>query len=133
MIEIGRVATKIAGRDAGKKCVIVEVLDNNYVMIEGETRRRKCNIAHLDLLDQVIKIKKSASKEEIAKELGIKAVETKPKSVAQRPRRLRGKKKAKPSTETSKKAATKKGKTAKKKEPKKEEEPKSIEEAVGAE
>lgn len=38
-MEIGRVCIKIAGRDAGMKCVVVEQLDNNFVLIDGQTRR----------------------------------------------------------------------------------------------
>ena len=41
MIEVGRLCVKIAGRDAGKKCVITELIDEKLVMIDGETRRRK--------------------------------------------------------------------------------------------
>jgi len=40
MFEIGRLCVKIAGRDARKKAVIVEVLDGNFVMRDGEVRRR---------------------------------------------------------------------------------------------
>jgi len=43
----GRICVKTAGRDAGLKCVIVDVLDDKFVLIDGETRRRKCNILHL--------------------------------------------------------------------------------------
>ena len=52
MIDIGRVCIKLAGRDAGKKCVIVGILDDKTVMIDGETRRRKCNILHLEPLKE---------------------------------------------------------------------------------
>ena len=48
MFEIGRLCVKIAGRDAGLKCLVVEVIDDNYVLIDGQTRRRKCNIKHLE-------------------------------------------------------------------------------------
>ena len=92
MIGIGRLCVKIAGRDAGKKCVIVDTIDKNYVMIDGETRRRKCNTAHLEPLDTVLKIEKNASHEEIKKEfekLGLKSFETKPKQKTQRPRTKR--------------------------------------------
>jgi large subunit ribosomal protein L14e len=65
MIEIGRVCVKIAGRDAGKKCVVVELLDKNLVMIDGETRRRKCNLEHIEPLDKKVEIKKGASHEEV--------------------------------------------------------------------
>jgi large subunit ribosomal protein L14e len=67
MIEVGRVAVKIAGRDAGKKCVIIDIIDKTFVMIDGETRRRKCNINHLELVDEVIALDKNASHNEIIK------------------------------------------------------------------
>src|SRR3989344_3996604 len=59
MIEIGRLCLKTAGRDAGMKCVIVDILDDKFVLIDGQTRRRKCNILHLEPLKEVIKIKKN--------------------------------------------------------------------------
>lgn len=63
--EIGRVCVKIAGRDAGRKCIIIEVLDKNYVLVDGETRRKKVNTAHLEPLDILAKVKKGASHEEV--------------------------------------------------------------------
>ena len=83
MIEIGRLCVKIAGRDAGKKCVIVDVLDGSFVLIDGETRRRKCNALHLEPLDQVLKLDKGASHEAVAKafkELGVTLVVKKSKA-----------------------------------------------------
>lgn len=65
MIEIGRVCVKLAGRDAGKKCVVVDLVDENIVLIDGFTRRRKCNLRHLEPLEQVIEIKNGASSEEV--------------------------------------------------------------------
>jgi ribosomal protein L14E/L6E/L27E len=41
MIEIGRLVVKLAGRDAGLKGVIIEILANNYVLIDVQVRRRK--------------------------------------------------------------------------------------------
>ncbi|MFQ5800773.1 MAG: 50S ribosomal protein L14e [Candidatus Hydrothermarchaeales archaeon] len=70
IIEVGRVCVKLAGREAGKRCAIVEVIDKNFVTVAGkDVRRRRCNINHLEPLDEVIKIKKGASDEEIAKSL----------------------------------------------------------------
>lgn len=92
MIEIGRVCVKLAGRDASKKCVIVDVLDTKFVLIDGETRRRKCNIMHLEPLEQSVKIKKNASHEEVAeaiKEIGLEARVTKPKAQSPKPRTKR--------------------------------------------
>ena len=48
-IEVGRVCVKIAGREAGEKCAIVEVIDENFVEVIGEAvKNRRCNIAHLE-------------------------------------------------------------------------------------
>lgn len=83
MIEIGRVCVKIAGRDAGKKCVVIDNAQGNFVLIDGETRRRKCNSLHLEPLAQVIKLQKGASHEEVAKafkELGVVLAEKKQKA-----------------------------------------------------
>jgi large subunit ribosomal protein L14e len=87
MIEVGRLAMKIAGRDAGKKCVIVDVLDSNYVLVDGETRRRKCNIAHLEPLTQTITLSKNAAHDVVAKEfekLGFGIWKTKPRKTPTR-------------------------------------------------
>src|SRR3989338_2748871 len=92
MIEIGRLCVKTAGRDAGKKCVILDILDDKYIIIYGETRRRKVNILHVEPLNQKIEIKKNASHDEVTKtldELGIKALQTKPKQKTQKPLRKR--------------------------------------------
>ncbi|MBC8444314.1 50S ribosomal protein L14e [Candidatus Woesearchaeota archaeon] len=92
MYEIGRLCVKIAGRDAGKKCVIVDILDSNYVLIDGETRRRKCNLTHLEPLNQIIKIKKKASNVDIIKEfkkLKIEIKTTKPKKAEKRPKKTK--------------------------------------------
>ena len=90
IFEIGRLCVKIAGRDAGKKCVIVDVLDDSYVLIDGETRRRKCNIAHLEPLKKVIEINKGASTPEVATLLeseGVVVREKKSKKTPARPKK----------------------------------------------
>ena len=35
MLEVGRLCIKLAGRDAGKKAVVVENIDSNFVLIDG--------------------------------------------------------------------------------------------------
>lgn len=92
MFEIGRLCVKIAGRDAGKKCVVIDTIDKNSVLIDGETRRRKCNLSHLEPLDKIITIKKNISHEEIKNEfekLGLKVLDTKSKQKAIKPRAKR--------------------------------------------
>ncbi len=113
MIEIGRLCVKLAGRDAGNKCVIVEVLDKNFVMIDGNVRRRKCNTIHLLPLKDKIEIKDKATHEDVAatfKKLKLEVWETKAKESKERPRKLR---KGKTPEEKEAQKKSKKQKTAK--------------------
>jgi large subunit ribosomal protein L14e len=92
MIEIGRICIKLAGRDAGREAVIVDILEDNYVLIDGNVRRRKCNILHLEPTSQKIEIKKGGSHETIKKELSklsIAVWETKPKEKKEKPKKSR--------------------------------------------
>jgi len=82
MFEIGRVCMKIAGRDAGKSCVVVEKIDEQFVMIDGETRRRKCNVRHLEPRATVVALKKGAAHDVVIaalKEAGISVKERVPR------------------------------------------------------
>ena len=123
-MEVGKLCVKIAGRDAGKKCVIVEVIDNTYVLIDGGTRRRKCNKMHLEPLDQKLDIKKGASHSEVTKafeKLKIQVWTKKSKQKKEKPKKVRKKKEK---IELKKKSVEKKVKEEKTvpKEPKKKEE-----------
>ena len=92
MIEIGRLVVKTAGRDAGKKGVIVNILDDKFILVDGETRRRKINVLHIEPLNQVIKIEKNSSHDAVSKalkEIGLEARATKPKPKTERPRAKR--------------------------------------------
>lgn len=115
MFDVGRVCVKIAGRDAGKKCVIVEVLDDKHVMIDGMTRRRKCNKIHLEPLGQTLDINNKASHEEVAKafkSIDLDVRTSKPKQKTEKPKATaRGKDKI----ETTKKDKKSKVKTDKSK------------------
>lgn len=56
-IEKGRVCVKIAGRESGKKCVIVDVIDENFVEIVGnEVKNKRCNIKHLEPVDTTVEV-----------------------------------------------------------------------------
>jgi len=71
-IEIGRVCVKTAGREAGRKCVIVDIIDDKFVLITGPksltgVKRRRVNIKHIEPLDIVLKIQRGASDEEVLK------------------------------------------------------------------
>jgi len=72
--QIGRVCAKTTGREAGRKCVIVDVLDRNFVRVTGPkalsgVRRRRVNITHLSLLPHTLDIRKNANDEAVTKAL----------------------------------------------------------------
>lgn len=70
VMEVGRICVKLAGHDAGKRCVVVEVLDPTYVVVSGpEIKRRRCNIAHLEPTDKKLDIPTGASDEEVKRAL----------------------------------------------------------------
>lgn len=60
MLEVGRLCVKTQGRDAMQHCVVIEVIDNNYVLVDGNTRRKKVNKSHLEPLTKVLDVKKGA-------------------------------------------------------------------------
>lgn len=120
LYDIGRVCVKIAGRDAGKKCVIVDAKDAFTVMVDGETRRRPCNVRHLEPLAEKVELKKGASHADVKaalKKIGIEVRETKPKKAAEKPVAVRNVKE-KPEPKPKKAAAEKATKPAAEKAPK---------------
>jgi large subunit ribosomal protein L14e len=69
-IEVGRVCVKVAGRESGRKCVIVDVMDKSYVVVTGPknvtgVKRRRVNINHVAPTEDTIPIKRGASDEEV--------------------------------------------------------------------
>lgn len=59
--DIGRVCVKTMGREAGNYCVIVDIIDKNYVIIDGlKVRRRRANFNHVEPTADMIDIKKGA-------------------------------------------------------------------------
>ncbi|MFX1414306.1 MAG: 50S ribosomal protein L14e [Promethearchaeota archaeon] len=64
--DIGRVCVKTMGREAGSHCVVVDVIDKNYVIIDGlKIRRRRVNYKHIEPLADIIEIKKGAKHEDV--------------------------------------------------------------------
>lgn len=69
-MEVGRLCVKLAGREAGCRCFVVDVIDRNYVLVTGPeeltgVRRRRVNMSHLRPLDERIDIPRNASDQEI--------------------------------------------------------------------
>ena len=73
-IEVGKICVKIVGREAGKKCVIVDVVDKNFALITGPktvngVKRRRSNVEHLQPTKETVEIKRGATDDEITKAL----------------------------------------------------------------
>jgi large subunit ribosomal protein L14e len=66
-IVVGSICMKNRGRDGGRKCVVVNLIDANYVEVlsAGRKKRRRCNIRHLEPLGEKVELK--ASDEETRK------------------------------------------------------------------
>jgi large subunit ribosomal protein L14e len=65
MIEIGRLCIKTAGRDAMQHCVVIEEVDEKTVLVDGNTRRKNVNKAHLEPLNKTLDVKKGASTKDV--------------------------------------------------------------------
>lgn len=64
--DIGRLCVKTLGREAGYYCVIVDIIDKNYLLIDGlKVRRRRVNYKHIEPITETLEIKKGASHEEL--------------------------------------------------------------------
>lgn len=65
LYEPGQVCVKIAGRDAGKLCVVTETIDAHFVKVDGFTRPRKVSIKHLEPTGKTVALKKGADSKAI--------------------------------------------------------------------
>ena len=73
-IEVGRICLKLAGRESGKKCIIVEVIDKGFVVVTGPkivtgVKRRRASINHIAPLKDRIGINRGSSDDEVTKAL----------------------------------------------------------------
>jgi large subunit ribosomal protein L14e len=69
-IEIGRICIKIKGRESGKNCVIVDIIDKSFVLITGPQtltgiKRRRVNVQHIQTTEKSVKIKRGSSDEDV--------------------------------------------------------------------
>jgi large subunit ribosomal protein L14e len=69
-IEVGRICVKQFGREQGKKCVIIDVMDKSFILITGPkklsgVKRRRVNLNHVAPLEDKIEINKGVSDEEV--------------------------------------------------------------------
>jgi large subunit ribosomal protein L14e len=65
-MEVGRVCVKVAGREAGRRCVVVEARDETYVVVVGKgVKRRRCNVRHLEPLPLKLDLPPGVGDEEV--------------------------------------------------------------------
>ena len=70
IMEVGRVCRKLKGRDAGEYCVVVEKVDDAFVVVEGKgMKKTKTSVFQLEPLPSVITVKKGEKTEDIIKAL----------------------------------------------------------------
>ncbi len=70
-LDVGRICVKKTGREAGKKCVIVDVIDKSFVLVTGPktlsgVKRRRVNVRHLEPLGEVLKIARGDDDDKVA-------------------------------------------------------------------
>jgi len=73
-VDVGRICVKITGREAGRKCVVVDLIDKNFVLVTGPkqvtgVKRRRANVNHIEPTPEKINIKRGASDEEVIEAL----------------------------------------------------------------
>ncbi|MBI2671009.1 hypothetical protein HYX18_03470 [Candidatus Woesearchaeota archaeon] len=69
MLTIGRICIKTAGRDKDRVGIVIDLINDKFVLIDGNVRRKRCNISHLEPLPEIVNIDKNAPVEIVKKEL----------------------------------------------------------------
>lgn len=118
VLNVGRVCVKIAGRDAGKRCVIIKEIDSNYVLVDGQTRRRKVNKFHLEPIDMVLSIEEDADNKTVVAALTEAGFESSEKKSEKREQTVRPKRQKAAKAKEAPKAEKKAKKAPEKKAPK---------------
>jgi len=78
-VDVGRICVKLTGREAGKKCIIVDVVDRNFVLVTGPkqvngVKRRRVNANHIEPTERSVNIKRGESDEDVMKALDEKTL-----------------------------------------------------------
>lgn len=65
MMQVGRVCVKLAGRDAGQLAVVLSEPEGNFVLVDGNVRRKKCNLKHLEPTSTLLELEADAKTEDV--------------------------------------------------------------------
>ena len=69
-LDVGRICIKRLGREAGKKCVIIDIIDKSFVLITGPkalsgVKRRRVNIRHIEPTNDKLELTRQADDESV--------------------------------------------------------------------
>ncbi len=81
LIDIGRIIVILRGRRAGKKAVVVDIIDENFILITGPkalngVKRRRMNIDHVMPLNFKLDIPRGADDDKVLEEIKNKQLES---------------------------------------------------------
>ena len=73
-VDVGRICVKLSGREAGKKCIVVDVIDKNFALITGPkqlngVKRRRVNVSHIEPTERKVNIRRGESDADLMKTL----------------------------------------------------------------
>ncbi len=73
-VDVGRICVKLTGREAGKKCIVVDIVDKNFVLVTGpkqlnHVKRRRVNVNHIEPTGQKVNIRRGETDEGLMKSL----------------------------------------------------------------
>ncbi len=73
-VDVGRICVKLSGREAGRKCIVVDIVDKNFVLITGPkqlngVKRRRVNVSHIEPTERKVNIRRGESDTEMMKAL----------------------------------------------------------------
>lgn len=69
-VHVGSICIKKCGREAGRPCVVIDLIDESFVLVTGPrtlsgVKRRRVNINHLEPTQIELKITQGASDEDV--------------------------------------------------------------------
>ncbi|TXT58372.1 MAG: 50S ribosomal protein L14e [Promethearchaeota archaeon] len=86
--DIGRIVVKTRGREATRYGVIVDIIDKNYLLVDGlKIKRRRVNYKHIIPTEETVDIKKGASHEDLVSAIEDAGLEDKLSSTVEIPGR----------------------------------------------
>lgn len=70
LLDAGRICMKIAGREAGRYCVVLKNVNKSFVLVTGPkiltgVKRRNANVSHLEATPYKIEVTENSSDEDI--------------------------------------------------------------------